>query len=205
MWPAFHQRSEDEDHSCDYSDDIHGYHYASRSFAWSRTVTEKNTSRASTSVGNDSISTLIFSQRFVANDLGVALRHLEEIANHPTPVTHVVANIGMWFGRPSPESYAGSVRDFLHMIVGNLGPHVHITWLHTATSVPGINCWEQMKRERLRHHSSYANVVIDQIRDIYPTLSIRAIDTFQILDSRPETASDGRWVRYHSGGNLHEN
>jgi hypothetical protein len=189
LWPTFSEGlvpdpSRPETMQCVYSDSTKDYHFADHSFDWSRRE-----------VGRPGASdTIRFSQRFVADNPQVARGHLEALAAAQPPVSHVVANIGMWFGRNSPEQYAGAVHVFLRLIIEILGPDVHITWLHTAASVPGIMCWNQMKRERLRHFSSYANTVIDEMRDWYPMLSIRAIDAFAILDSRPESASDGRRV-----------
>lgn len=194
LWPALRNEPLDVNdpvnHICDFSDDIKGYHFADRSFTHSRSSLPL--SADTISAGRDDDTAIRFSQRFVAGDINIARTHLQAMVDQGPPITHLVTNIGMWFGDNTSWDYLQHVRLFLSIVVEVLGPDVHITWLHTATTVPGINCWEHMKREVLRHHSSFANVAIDELRDHYPTLRIRAIDSFAILDHRPDAASDGR-------------
>lgn len=115
LWPAFHQNPStgSADHQCDYTDDVLGYHRADKSFVWTRLTNSINgASRSAPGSDNGSNPTVRFSQRFVANDVSFARKQLEAVLAQGQPVSHLVANIGMWFGQPTPEAYAASVYEF---------------------------------------------------------------------------------------------
>lgn len=120
----------------------------------------------------------------------MARQHLSGLTEEG--ITHVIANIGMWFGTVSGEQYTDLANNVLSSIVDLLGVGVHITWMSTPAVVPAIHCYDDMKRHYLRNHTDYANAAIDKIRSQHPTLKVRLVDAFSITDSRPDSSSDGR-------------
>lgn len=173
---------------CSYADDLMDYHYSDKSFS----VPIESPDRRS-----DPRDHVIFSQRFVDNYFPASadrIRTLKQLE----PVTHIVANIGMWFAALEPEEYATQVTDFLHIIIDTFGSDVKIAWLGTPSVSPGIVCYNDMKRAYLSRHTSTAAMVIASLRRRYQNLDIGIVDGWSITDSRPETSSDGRCVASHN-------
>jgi hypothetical protein len=168
---------------CSYSGGLKEYHYSDKTFSVPIQPSDPSDTREH----------VTFSQRFVDNDVGKcgdrirSLRHLE-------PVTHIIANVGMWFAARQPDDYAGQVAWFLQIVLDTFGRDVKITWLGTPSVAPGILCYKEMNRAYLSRHTSTAASVIAAFKRRYPGLDIGIVDGWPITDHRPETSSDGRWV-----------
>ncbi|GFZ48348.1 hypothetical protein JCM24511_06096 [Saitozyma sp. JCM 24511] len=167
---------------CMYSDDLKGYHLSAKGFTYDLPP-------------DDPRGHVRFSQRFIAQDIN-AVKEIDGLHDYAEPVTHVIVNVGMWYGYDTPDEYASNVNIVLEQLLESFGQHVSITWLHSVSVSPPIFCYDFIKRLHLRQQGDYAKMTINAFRDRHPTVNVREVDTFPIVDARPETSSDGRhWVQ----------
>jgi hypothetical protein len=174
---------------CSYADDLMDYHYSDKSFS----VPIEPFDRRS-----DPRDHVVFSQRFVDNYFPASADRIRTLTQLE-PVTHIVANVGMWFAALEPEEYMRQVTDFLQIIIDTFGSDVKIAWLGTPSVAPGIVCYNDMKRVYLSRHRCTAAMAIASLRRRYQNLDIGIVDGWTITDNRPETSSDGRCVVTETG------
>jgi hypothetical protein len=176
VYPELHDGRIDGD--CRYSEDIGGYHYSSKSF------------NVTTAAG----APVRFSQRFIQGQPQSAVERIRELVDlYPDePVTHIVTNVGLWLARNNRDDYTGSVLFLLETLANTFGERVHITWLDTVSTSPGVYCWKDLKRAKLRYHGDWARDAINDLRERRPGVRINQVDAYRLSDSRPETSWDGR-------------
>ncbi|RSH80175.1 hypothetical protein EHS25_007280 [Saitozyma podzolica] len=171
--------------ACAYSDDMHAYQIADRT--WEQLLPDKSDPRGS----------IRFTQHFVNDWPAKALEDVDVVVNTSEPVTHVVANIGMWFGHVPEEMYINQATYVMDRILTVFGTTPRYTWMHTTSIGTGIFCYDRgMKRIWTRRHRDYATTALRKWHARYPEVRLNIYDPWPIMDGRHETASDGRhWVK----------
>jgi len=153
---------------CAYSGDIKGYHYSDKEFK---------------------IDDTTYSLRFISShpaDMGPALATLGD------DVSHALINIGMWFGESSEGDYIKAATSILDLLWHRFGDKPHYTWVDTYSLSPAVMCYETMRRALMRRHGQWAKQALDSWRDRHPSIKLNQIKSFPMVDSRPESTSDGR-------------
>jgi hypothetical protein len=133
-----------------------------------------------------------FTQRFIDDHPELAGPRFEDTKQYGTSVSHVITNLGMWFGYKNEHDYVAAVYQHLERLYTHFGNSPRYTWINTYSVSAPVICFGMMRRAVLRHHGEWAAIAINAWIDRHPDVLINIIHSHQIVDSRPETASDGR-------------
>lgn len=159
---------------------------------WAKYQKSDKTFEFGLETSGDSRGSIRFTQRFIDDHPENAADRIADVKQYGTDLTHVITNLGMWFGYRSQQDYIAAVYAHLERLYSLFGNNPRYTWVNTYSVSPPVICNGMMRRSVLRHHGEWASIAINAWRDRHPDVRMNVIHSHTIVDSRPETTSDGR-------------
>jgi len=133
-----------------------------------------------------------FSQRFINGHPEEAVERIGTANEHDLPVSHLVINLGMWFGLQEQKQYTHNVLSHMENLHGLFGDAPVYTWVNTYSASASVFCHGGQRRAILRRHGIWAAMALELWKERHPGARLNVIQAHQIIDSRPETTSEGR-------------
>ncbi|BFZ64846.1 hypothetical protein YB2330_005999 [Saitoella coloradoensis] len=131
-----------------------------------------------------------------------AYLQMSTIASEPHPVSHIVANIGLWLQQTHNETeYAEEVRQLLET-VRDYWPEAYVIWKTTTSIVHPIKCNDgKLVRPNTRVQRRVSMDVVEEFREL--GMRIDVVDANTLTDGRPDATNDARhWVVERNGEGL---
>ena len=142
----------------------------------------------------DERKSIRFTHRFMDDHPEQKVSSIQHILSYGLDVSHVITNLGMWFGAHPEPMYIEAVLAHLEVLYATFGNGPRYTWINTYSVAAAIICQPGMRRSILEHHGDWATIAIRAWKARHPDVRINMIHSHPIVDSRPETSSDGRCV-----------
>ena len=141
---------------------------------------------------DDARDSIRFTQRFIDDHPERAVPNIQNLLDYGTDVTHILTNLGMWFGPHKEEQYIKAVLNHLEAVYSIFGSGPRYTWVNTYSVSAPVICHGGMRRGDLEHHGEWAIAAINSLKARHPDIRMNMIYAHPMVDSRPDSTSDGR-------------